>query len=286
MLLSTLGFALMQLTVKFLDRLPATELVLFRSAVSLLLSLQFIWRKRINVWGNNKKFLILRGVFGVTALSLFFFTLQRLPMGSALTMQYLSPIFTTLFGIFLLREKVRHWQWLFFLISFAGIALIKGFDPNITPLLLGLGIVSSIFAGLAYNCIRILRKTDHPVVVVLYFPLVATPIMAIVSAFNWVTPIGWEWLLLVLMGCFTQVGQIYMTKALQSAELNTITSFKYLGVVFALSFDFFIFGTTYQPLALVGIVLVLAGVIINVFYKRQVNRREAREREEGVKVGE
>lgn len=272
MLLSVAGFALMQLMVKFLHRLPTTELVLFRSLISLLLSLQFIWRKKIPLWGNNKKFLILRGLFGVTALSLFFYTLQRMPIGSALTLQYLSPIFTALFGIVLLGEKVRRWQWLFFMISFGGIVLIKGFDPNITPLLFVLGIISSAFAGLAYNCIRILGKTDHPVTVVFYFPLIATPIMAVFAFFQWETPLGWEWLFLLLMGLFTQVGQIYMTKALHAVELNTITSFKYLGVAFALGFDVLIFNVTYAPMALIGIGLVLLGVLLNILYKAKVNR--------------
>ena len=118
MLISVLGFALMNLVVKFLGRLPATELVLFRSIVSLSLCLFFMKRGGINPWGNNKKYLILRGVFGVTALSLFFYTLQKLPIGSAITIQYLSPIFTAFFGIYLLGEKVRKWQWFFFLVSF------------------------------------------------------------------------------------------------------------------------------------------------------------------------
>ncbi len=276
MLISVLGFSLMNLTVKYLHRLPATELVLFRSLVSLTLSLLFLWRRHISPFGNNKTYLVLRGVFGVTALSIFFYTLQKLPLGSAITIQYLSPIFTTLFGIFFLGEKVKHLQWFFFALSFGGIALIKGFDPNITTNLLLLGITSSIFAGLAYICIRKLKDTDHPVVVVFYFPLIATPLMAIVSLFNWVTPIGWEWLLLVLMGILTQIAQVYMTKALQAAEINEIASFKYLGIIFALGFDFFIFGVEYSYLALFGIMLVLSGVILNVIYKSWIKRRSAK----------
>ncbi|HAD96065.1 MAG TPA: EamA family transporter, partial [Cryomorphaceae bacterium] len=102
MLISVLGFAFMNLTVKFLHRLPATELVLFRSLVSLVLCLYFLRKKRIKPWGNSRKYLVLRGIFGVTALSLFFYTLQKLPLGSAITIQYLSPIFTAFFGIFIL----------------------------------------------------------------------------------------------------------------------------------------------------------------------------------------
>ncbi|WP_246452189.1 DMT family transporter [Croceimicrobium hydrocarbonivorans] len=273
MLISVLGFSLMNLTVKFLDRLPATELVLFRSIVSLILSLYFIRRRNLSPWGNQKIYLIGRGLAGVTALSLFFYTLQKLPLGSAITLQYLSPIFTALFGIFILKEKVKWWQWLFFGLSFAGIAIIKGFDSEISPLLFVLGISSSIFAGLAYNFIRKVKNTDHPLVVVLYFPLIATPVMAIISLFNWVTPIGWEWALLLLMGVLTQIAQINMTKALQLVEANEITGFKYLGVVFALGFDFFLFGYTYEWPVLIGIVLVISGVLLNLLLKAHLRQR-------------
>ncbi|HBF18654.1 MAG TPA: EamA family transporter [Cryomorphaceae bacterium] len=280
MLISVLGFAFMNLTVKFLHRLPATELVLFRSLVSLVLCLYFLRKKRIKPWGNSRKYLVLRGIFGVTALSLFFYTLQKLPLGSAITIQYLSPIFTAFFGIFILKEKVRWLQWLFFLFSFCGIALIKGFDPSITPTLLVMGLLSAIFAGLAYNCVRKVKDTDHPLVVVFYFPLIATPIMAIVSLFSWVTPEGHEWLLLLLMGVLTQIAQLYMTKALQAAEINEIVNLKYLGIILALSFDFLIFSVDYQPMALLGILLVLSGVLMNTLYKVWLKRKRARLQEE------
>jgi len=276
MLISVLGFSLMNLTVKYLDRLPATELVLFRSIVSIVLSLYFIRRQNLSPWGNQKAYLIGRGLAGVTALSLFFYTLQKLPLGSAITLQYLSPIFTALFGIFILKEKVKWWQWLFFGLSFGGIALIKGFDSQISPLLFVLGISSSIFAGLAYNFIRKVKDTDHPMVVVFYFPLMAIPVMTIISFFNWETPMGWEWALLLLMGILTQIAQVNMTKALQMVEANEITGFKYLGVIFALGFDFFIFGYTYEWPVLIGMVLVVSGVLFNLFLKASLRRKAKR----------
>lgn len=273
MLISVLGFALMNLTVKFLDRLPATELVFFRSLVSLVLSVYFLKKRHIPLFGNQKKYLVLRGVFGVLGLTLFFYTLQKLPLGSAITIQYLSPIFTAFFAIFILGEKMYKLQWLFFGISFAGIAVIKGFDPNISLPLFFMGLGSAIFSGLAYNCVRKLKDTDHPLVVVFYFPLMAVPVMGIISIFNWIPPIGWEWGLLLLMGVLTQIAQVYMTKALPNAEANEITGLKYLGVIFALGFDFLIFDVTYRPMALVGIAMVLSGVVINIIYKSRKRKK-------------
>lgn len=267
MLISVAGFAFMQLCVKFLKHLPTTELVLFRSFVSVILSGAMIWREGISPFGNNKKVLFFRGLFGTIALSLYFYTLQNLPISTAAVLQYLSPIFTALFGIWLLKEPMKPIRWVFFMISIAGVLVVKKFNSELSYIYLGAGLLSAIFAGLAYNCIRILRNTDKPVVIVLYFPLVAIPIMSILSYSNWVWPEGIDWTFIVLMGIFTQIGQIYMTKALHVEKANIVTSIKYTGIFYALAFDFFIFGIEYNWMVFVGIGLVLTGVVLNVLRK-------------------
>ncbi|MCF8465477.1 MAG: DMT family transporter [Flavobacteriales bacterium] len=273
MLISTAAFSLMQLCVKFLSHLPTHELILFRSGISLILSLAYLLPKGIHPLGNNRKFLLLRGVFGVTALSLFFITLQNLPLASAVTVQYLSPIFTAIIAIFLLGERMKMLQWFFFGLAFLGVALLKGFDERVSVLYLGLGVLSAFFAGAAYNCIRMVKDTDHPLVVVLYFPMVATPIMLVLSYFEWVTPIGWDWALILLLGVFTQIGQVFMTKALQAEKANVVASLKYLGSLYALVFGYFIFNETYNWISIVGIVLILSGVLLNVLAKNWTNEK-------------
>jgi drug/metabolite transporter (DMT)-like permease len=257
----------MNLVVKYLPHIPATELVLFRSLVSVILSLIMIRQKGLKPFGNNKLWLIIRGVAGVIALTSFFYTLQKMPIGPALTIQYLSPIFTAIFAVFILQERMRLIQWLYFLVAFGGIALIKGFDKNTSLLLLGLGIVSAIFSGIAYNAIRRLKDSDHPIVVVFYFPLIATPIMAVVSLFYWVTPVGIDWLLLILMGVLTQIAQLNMTKAYQIAPVGKVAPLNYLGVLLAIGFDVSLFGVSYHIITLVGIAMVVVGVVLNMLHK-------------------
>jgi len=267
MLISVAGFAFMQLCVKYLKHLPTTELVLFRSFVSVILSGAMIWREGISPFGNNKKVLFFRGLFGTIALTLYFYTLQNLPISTAAVLQYLSPIFTAFFGVRLLKEPMRPMRWIFFMVSIAGVLVVKKFNPDLNYIYLGAGFLSAIFAGLAYNCVRILRNTDKPVVIVLYFPLVAIPIMLILSYSNWVWPHGIDWVIIVLMGIFTQIGQIYMTKALHVEKANIVTPIKYTGILYALAFDFFLFGVSYNWMVFVGMGMVLLGVILNVLRK-------------------
>ena len=131
-----------------------------------------------------------------------------------------------------------------------------------------LGILSSLISGIAYNAIMKCRQTDHPVTVVFYFPLIAVPVMGVACLiFGWKTPQGIEWLLLLVMGIFTQIAQIYMTKALHADHSSRIMPFKYFGVIYALLIGIIWFGEFVPFASLMGIALVIIAVIANTLVK-------------------
>ncbi|MBA3833366.1 MAG: DMT family transporter [Chthoniobacterales bacterium] len=84
------------------------EIVFFRCLVSGLICGVEISRRQLDWKGNNHVLLIARGTFGTLALFTFFLTLQRLPLATAVTIQYLSPIFTALIGVFVCEKWCRH----------------------------------------------------------------------------------------------------------------------------------------------------------------------------------
>ncbi|TGE17231.1 EamA/RhaT family transporter [Hymenobacter elongatus] len=266
MLLSTLLFAFMNVCVKMLPHLPPLEIILFRSLMSVGLSYAMLRALRIRPWGTNHFFLIARGATGAISLILYFFTLQKMPLATAVTIQYLAPIFTAILGIFIVREKVQPWQWLFFLLSFLGVLVVEGVDTRVDLLYVGLGVVSALFAGFSYNSIRRLKGKEDPLVVVFYFPMVALPIAAVYCLFQWVQPQGWDWLWLLLTGLFTQGAQLAMTKAYQAEKLSSVANLNYIGIVYAVGLGLLLFGETFHAVSYLGMVLVLVGVVLNTWY--------------------
>lgn len=262
-ILSVSAFALVNVLVKLMPRIPAHELIFFRSLISLVFCVVHIKILGIAVLGNNKFWLVIRGLCGIVALTLFFLTIKHMPLASATTIQYLSPMFTVILAIFINKQGVKPIQFLFFAIAFAGVILIKGLDDRVSIIWLVVGIISAFFAALAYNAIIKCRNTDHPVVVVLYFPLLAIPVMGVWSYFDWVQPAGIEWLMLLGMGVLTQVAQIAMVKALHLEQASKITPYKYIGSFYAIIFGFFIFQEKLHWLSMVGIALVVIGVLLN-----------------------
>lgn len=270
MLLASFLFSLMNVCVKLLPNIPAIEIIFFRSIISLGMSVFFLKLQKVNIWGNNRKLLIIRGIAGATALVMYFTTLQRMPLASASTLMHLSPLFATILGVFIVKEKVFPLQWFFFGLAFLGVIMIKGFDSQVSLLNMMLGLGAAFFAGVAYNIIRKLNTTEHPLVIILYFPLVAFPISGVYILFNWVTPHGWqEWGLLLAVGVITQLAQYFMTKAYQSDELSKVSILNYLGIIYALFFGYAIFDERLNILTMLGIGVVLTGVILNLIYKNR-----------------
>lgn len=264
MMLATFFFALMNVAVKWLVRIPAIEVAFLRSGVSLLLAWVFVKAQGVPLPGNNRTGLLLRGLFGSVSLILYFISLQHLPLASAVTVQYLSPIFTAILGIYIVKEPVRPVQWLYFAISFAGVIIVQGFDDRSPLFYVLLCAGSAMFAALSYNSIRQLKLSEHPLVITFYFPLVSLPVTGLLlPGIDWVTPSGEEWLVVVLIGICAQTAQYFMTRAYQAENLSRVVPFKYLGTIYALIFGYLVFGETFGVLSLLGLVLVLAGVLAN-----------------------
>lgn len=268
MFLATFLFALMTVFVKLLPNIPVMEIIFFRAVISLLLSLYGLMKAKVSVWGNNKPVLFVRGAAGTVALALNFYLIQEVPLATASMLTYLSPIFTTLLGIFLVKERVKGIQFIFFAISFIGILVIQGFDPRISIVHLLVGISTAMIMGLAYNCVRKLGSSEHPLVIIFYFPLVSLPVAGLWSSFHWVQPQGWDWLIILLVGFTTQLAQYYMTRSYQLAEISTVSIVNFTGIIYTLTMGFIFFNESFNLMTYLGMGLVLLGVITNVICKR------------------
>lgn len=267
MLLSTFVFAVMNVLIKYVPSIPAVEIILFRSIVSFFMSGIALKAQKVPLLGKNRKVLFIRGLAGAIALIMFFTTLQEIPLASAVTLMFLGPIFTAILGIWIVKEKVNPLQWLFFAVSFAGILMIKGFDTRVSLEMTLLGIGAAFFSGIAYNMIRKLKTSEHPLVIIFYFPLVTLPIVGIYAGIHWVMPQGQEWFILLLIGVLTQLAQYFMTKSYQSEELAKVANINFIGILYALGFGYVLFDETFNLLTYLGMTAVLVGVVLNVVFK-------------------
>jgi drug/metabolite transporter (DMT)-like permease len=261
MILAVTCFAVVHASVKYLGHIPFFEIVFFRALISLVMCSYSLYRLKIPFLGSNKKILLARGLAGTIGLVLYFYTLQVLPLATAVTLQYLSPLFTILLSQWLLREVVRPIQWLLFAVAFFGVFVIQGgFDGELNWSVVA-GLLGALASGFAYNFVRMLKGKEHELVIVLYFPFVTVPLMLPFVVTYWQQPEGFDWLVLLTIGVFTQLAQVSMTRALQMEPVAKVSVYNYLGVIYSILVGWWLFEEALTMHSVVGIVLICLSLL-------------------------
>jgi len=281
MLISALGFSLMAACVKEVSGLgiPVLEIVAARAIVSAIISYADINRKNIPIWGHNKVLLIARGTVGSFALMFVYYAVTTLPLAEATILQYLHPVFTAILALFFLKETIQRSTIACIVISLLGLFII--IYPNLTQpnlqinsdvqypwLSISAGVLGAFGSAVAYVIIKKLTKTDDSSVIIFYFPLVAFPISMIMLDSDFVVPSLTATGLLILVGIFTQVGQVGLTKALHSADANKATAYAYVQVLFSVFIGWAYFSEVPVVTTIMGGGLIMVGALINVLWKR------------------
>jgi drug/metabolite transporter (DMT)-like permease len=269
MMLASLIFSSMNLIVKYLDDIPVAQIVFMRSIVMLIMVMAVIKKQKIEPFGTHKKLLIFRGVFGSLGIAFFFYTLHTMPLASAVVVHYLTPIITVIISVFITKIPVAPLRWLFFLLCFVGIFIVKDFDDRVQVLPLLVGVAGTIAASAAYNVISHLKTKENHFVIMLYFPMVTLPLVLIYIFItgDWVWTSAFNWFMMSVVGLCTYFAQYFLTRAYQIGEVSKVSIVSYLGIIYALFFGYFIFEEWYSPIVIVGLGMVLLGVVGNLFYK-------------------
>jgi len=268
MLISAVAFTFLNVFVKSVSHFSVYQIVFFRAVGSLFFTVPFLLKNKISFLGHKHGLLVLRGVFGLISMGLFFLSLKYIAMGTAVSIRYVAPIFATLFALLFLKEQVKPVQWLFFVIAFVGVLVLKGFDTQLQVEGMIFAMISALFAGLVYITIRKIGKNDHPVVVVNYFMVISAVIGGLLSINNWTNPEREEWLILLSLGVFGYVAQLFMTKAMQVGETNQVAPLKYLEVIFTVVIGLLWFKEIYTLWSLFGMLLIVLGLTLNVAAKK------------------
>jgi len=266
MILATLSLSLMHAGVKALEQMNTFEIFFIRGVITSLMCLCYLFFYNIPVLARKQKWVIFRGVTGVISTCIFYFTLKWMPFGAAVSLKYLSPIFAAALAIFIVHEKLRPVQWVFFSIAFLGVMMLKGFDSRVEMIPLILALVASVIGGLAFIFIRKIGSSEHAMVIVLYYMLISAASMGLLAIPYWSKPLYWEWIVLLLLSIAGFLGQLWMTRAMQMEAVSRVVPLKYLELVYALLIGLFWFGEGYSFLSFLGILLIMIGVILNMIF--------------------
>lgn len=275
MLISTFCFSAMQSLVKYLPEIPIFEHIFFRSIIGWLLCIIILKKENVSIIGKNNKMLVFRGLVGSMSMFSFFYLLSRIPFGTAVAFKYLSPVFTTILAVLILKEKLKPLQWFYLMLSFSGILLLKGFDPRISFFDLGVGLMAAFSGGWLFIIIRKIGEDDHHLVILHYFMFISATISGFASIDSWVSPSLSQSLLILLIGVIGFVAQNFFTISIQQKDnVSLLSILRYTEAIYALVIGYFIFAETYSWISIIGILMIFLGVILTMQMKRRESKIE------------
>ncbi len=270
MILAALSFATMTIFVKAAcASISSVEVVFFRSILGTAGIAFLIWKDGASWKGNNVKILILRGVFGFMALSMNFYAISKLNLGTAVILNYTAPIFAALFARIILGEKTTWLVNIAVLFSFFGLYLLASSQFIVKPLPIAIGLLSGVFAALAYVFIRFNGEGESPYTIIFYFTAISTlgslPLM--VNHFQWPNAIEWALLLGVTVAAF--FGQVWLTKSIQGAPVSLVLPFSYLTPVFSAVVGALFWREYLSLKSLLGSAIIIVGGIAVYLFRRR-----------------
>ena len=274
MFLSVCAFSVMDIIVKWSVDYPIGQVLFFRGFFGIIFYFFIIPKERLHNFYVTKRAGLhtLRCLSGLIALVAIFIAIRSLPLATVVSISFAAPIFTTIFSIFLLKEKVGLYRWLAVLVGFIGIVVIT--EPGFSSLNFYY-IYPIIFClGLSYVAIAIRKlSSTEPVWLISFFFSFSIAILGLFSLFQgWVMPNFLDLFLLSMVGILGGLANLWLSQSYKYSEVSLVTPLKYLALVFAIIFGYFIWNEVPTIKTLMGALLVIVSSFI--IFRREMTLKK------------
>lgn len=261
-LISSLGFALMQLFVRLAGDLPSVQKTFFRNLIATGVALVPVLKSRRGFrdvkgsWG----LLLLRSALGTIGIVLNFFAVEHLALADASILQKLSPFILIVLSLIFLKEPVRPYQWAAVAIAFIGaIFVIKPGGETFISVGALAGMGGAFAAGAAYTCLRGLSLRGVKGEFIIFFFSAFSCISLLPWVISGYVPMSGEQIFyLIMVGLAATMGQFGITFAYSFAPAGKISVFEYSQILFAAILGFFVLGQWPDLYSFIGYVIIIS----------------------------
>ena len=277
MFMSVCAFSIMDAIVKWSDAYPVGQVLFFRGFCGMIPIFFLIPRERyFDFYKTSRPFLhFKRCLAGLIAIVAIFIALRKLPLATVVSISFAAPIFTTIFSIFLLKEKVGFYRWLAVFVGFIGIIIIS--EPGYSSLNVNYLYPIVFCLGLSYVAIAIrqLSSTEPVWLIGLYFSFSIMIISFFTISKGWLMPNLNDLFLLSMVGILGGLANLWLTHSYKLSEVTLVTPLKYLALVFGIFFGYLIWDEVPSIKTLIGASLVIISSFIifrrEIYLKKQLS---------------
>lgn len=275
MLLASFSYvASATLTRQLAGTYPVFELAFFRCAVGVAVLTPLVLRGgtaqlRTRVFPLH----CLRTVLTYSAILLWFYAAEHVPVGDFFAIQFATPLFTIAAAAVLLREKVGLKSWAAAFVGFLGVMII--IRPGLTVVTLGVAaaLATAVAYALVNTAIKVMSRHDSPAVMSFYANLLILPVSLVPALFAWKTPLAADLPTLLGVALFATLAQYSVACSISLADARVVQPVNFLRLPIAAALGFLVFGEFPDLWTWVGAVVIFFAAWYAVTHASERSRR-------------
>ncbi len=215
-----------------------------------------------------------RSMVGLVGMVFTFGAVLLLPLAEATTFQFTVPIFATLLGALVLRERTGVQRWSAVLIGFAGVLIVVRPGANDMSLAgAAVGLLAALFVAVVAILLRQLRE-EPAGTTVFYFTTLTLPFIAIPYSFHIQPHDALTWAILISIGLVGGFGQIALTGASRLAPVAAVVPMDYSGLIWATLYGWLIFGVLPATSTWLGAPIIIASGLFIVWREQKLGKQQ------------
>lgn len=271
-IISAFCFAVMNACVRMAGDLPVMEKAFFRNIVALVIAATVLISSKESFIPQKKYLpdLILRSICGTTGILCNFYAQGKLDLSDASILNKMSPFFSIIFSVIILKEKINFKQIAIVTGAFIGaLFVIKPNFANAEFFPSMLGFIGGIGAGIAYTFVRrVTKKGCNKSYVVFFFSAFSTIATLPFLILNFKPMSLKQFIILCICGIAAAGGQYFITFAYSFAAAKDISVYDYSQIIFAMILGYFLFGQLADMLSIIGYIIIISMAILMFVYEK------------------
>ncbi|MBV9884460.1 MAG: DMT family transporter [Sphingomonadaceae bacterium] len=278
---ATTCFAGMAAAIKLASQAGVSlpELAFYRFAFGLPPLLAWIaWTRNAGAWRTQRPLAHLgRGAIGLTTMVLSFAALTYLPLAEAATIGFAAPLFSVALSALVLGEPVGWHRWSAVALGFAGVLVVMQPAGSHLPIAgLVLALLGAAGTAAVTITLRQIGRTEATPTIVLWFTCFSMLVTGAFLPFYGRAHDGATWAILLALGTFGGLGQLFLTSALRFAPVSAVVPFDYTQLIWAVLLGWALFGTHPAASTWAGAAVIVGSGLYTVFREHKLGRDKPR----------
>ena len=271
------GFAGMAVSARELysNDISAFEILFFRSLIGVLVVLPFVLRARAIALRTSKmKIHGARALVQFGAQVAWIYAIAHLTLADLTAIEFSIPLFTALFAVQFLGEKMVAHKWVATILGFVGVLIILQPEGSAFSFAGFVMLAGSVCYAGSGAFVKYLTRTEQPTSIIFYMNLLQLPLGLIPALLiGWVMPVWADVPWILAWGLAGLWAHYAMARALRLADITIIFPLDFLRLPFMALIGFLIYGEVLDPWTAVGAIIIFGS---NWYSIREETRRTGR----------